>query len=245
MPLSDGTRDVSNVSMDADRLLWILSDDLLSILPTSPLKFQLKGHLKRYCNSARLPTNFDLPVEPLSNINRGQAQESYFHQLAMLRRMIMIQLMTVQLLSDQVIEVMRRICRDEEITDDLRCAEAVVAQLSLMFHHFAFVTEKRAVHTVKFITGGSFSLPKTVDKQRHQIDPVNLAKATIKTQKMIREGRSNARPHRGNQQYNQKRPAFRDNRGRYKSTRYEAKNIQVTRDFRRKGRGGRKFSSKQ
>lgn len=195
------------------------------------------------CNLVKFPVDWDFGIEPVDSLNRGTVQEMYFHQLVMLKKMIGLQLYSMEFFQPEIQNVMAHVNDCTEVPYELRFAEAAIAQLSQLMHYYALIREKRATHTVKFVTGQSYKPPR-VNNERVDIDPRLEAKQIIKDRKMIKEGRmSKSSSSSGRNRNYGGRPSYysqpyRHSNGRFAKTSQKNQNDgQFTRPYRGRGRG--------
>lgn len=205
------------VNLDFDPLSWTLSDDVLAFLPIVPDTYRLRGRFKKVCNNARLPDNVELNIQPLGGVSKGAMQELLFQQQSMIKKMLALQLASLQLIEKDAQVFLS--CQQRETPEHLQLAELILSQTAQMFHYFSLVKEKRNVQQVSFMTGEAYK-PKRDGNTPVPFEPVDEAKRIVKSRDLVNKGR--------NGRSNQTRRNFRPRNGRGRFTSYRTDQPQQT-----------------
>ena len=207
-------------SLDTDPAAWNLDFPVLCMLPVDPFTFKIKGKWKSVANSTRFPGNYSLPIDPVGTASlKGAQQESYFHQLMMLKKLMAVNLALLDHFSDDLVAF-------SKLKDDAQCPRELLHAQLLLTHqaqlsdYFSTVSKKRKESQVSYLSGAKFKFPK--DDPKVVEEPLELAKGINKVKKLVKESKSLNKPYPGvskpsnqNHYRNNSRSSNRDSNGRF------------------------------
>ena len=207
-------------ALDTDPASWNLDQRVLCMLPMDPLSFKIKGRWKSVVNSTRFPQNYCLPVDPVGTAaSKGTQQESYFHQLKMLKKLMAVNLALLDHFSEDLVDL-SKLSEDTLCPKELLHAQMLLAQQAQLSDYFATVSKKRKEAQVSYLSGAKFKFPK--EEVKLDTEPLEIAKGINKIKKMVKESKALNKPYGGisknqnsNSYRNNSRPSNRDSNGRY------------------------------
>ena len=92
----------------------------LCMVPVDPFTFKIKGKWKSVANSTRFPGNYSLPIDPVGTASsKGAQQESYFHQLTMLKKLMAVNLALLDHFSDDLVAF-------SKLNEDAQCPKELL-----------------------------------------------------------------------------------------------------------------------
>lgn len=194
-------------AMDSNPYSWKLKEKTLELLPLQPnTMLELKGNLSKTVRRLKMPENFDVKILPISGAYSGPEQEALYQQQLSLKKLLMLQLQILDLVSDDACSYCA-LGVDDPVPAELELGQLVYTQVAHIFNMLATIEYKRKKLATGWLSNNQYKLP-TTGTERAFVDPVKEVKEFLKVKKLANEVRNVS---------GVKKPFQRDGYGRFQS----------------------------